>query len=86
MLPFVYGSTGDYWPEIDMSTAFKLGVAKEMYISTRGDHAERFFEELENEQAKERDKKIQEALEEERRQTEEKNVINVHEAMYKILQ
>ena len=58
MLPFAFGSTGDYWPGIDMTTPFKLGVAKEMYISTRGDRAERFFEELETERGKEMDKKI----------------------------
>ena len=70
IVPFVYGAPmGDYWPGIDMSTGLTFGVAKSMYVSSRGAKAVKYFEEVEKDQERELTKRIQAAIDEERRQT-----------------
>ena len=51
-MPFNFGTNQDYHPKIDLFDEFNFGLDKEMYISTRGEAADKLLEELEEESLK----------------------------------
>ena len=52
MVPFEFNpTTGDYWPDMDISNEVDLGLGKQMYAQNRILENKKFFEELHRKEA-----------------------------------
>ena len=52
MVPFEFNpTTGDYWPDMDISNEVDLGLGKQMYAQNRILENKNYFEELHKKEA-----------------------------------